>query len=73
MFISIGQTVATDNKWTQIRSSYLAAEHGKQPRISVAWGWGDSILLDITEAKQLALELEQALRDAWSDDAEGIA
>lgn len=73
MFISLGQTVDTDNKWTQIRSAYLAAEPGRGPRIRIAWGWGDALLLDIKEARTLALELEQALRDAWSDDAEGIA
>jgi hypothetical protein len=72
MFISLGQRVDTDNEYTRIRSNYTN-DVGLGPRITIAFGYGDALRLDIAEARTLALELEQALRDAWSDDAEGIA
>lgn len=72
MFMSLGQTIDTTTKYTEIRSNYMA-DTGLGPRIRIAFGYGDALLLDIKEARTLALELEAALRDAWSDDAEGIA
>ena len=71
MFMSLGQKIDTDNHYTRIRSDYMN-DTGLGPRIRIAFGYGDALLLDIKEARTLALELEAALRDAWSDDAEGI-
>jgi hypothetical protein len=72
MFMSLGQRVDTNNEYTRIRSDYTK-DVGLGPRISIYFGYGNALRLDIAEARDLALELEQALRDAWSDDAEGIA
>lgn len=73
MFISLGQRVDTDTDYTRIFCTYHSRTGEYHPaRIHLSFGFGNSLLLDITEARALALELEQALRDAWSDDAEGI-
>jgi hypothetical protein len=73
MFISLGQRVDTDTEYTRIRCNYQASTSEYNPaRIHLGFGFGDTLLLSIREARALALELEQALRDAWSDDAEGI-
>lgn len=74
MFISVAQRVETDTDYTRINCLYSAATSEYHPaRIHLKFGFGNALLLSITEAKELALELEQALRDAWSDDAEGVA
>lgn len=72
MFISIGQRVETDSKYTQIRVEYMA-ESGLGPRVRMAYGYGDAILFDIDEAKRLFLELEVALRDAYDNRDEDAA
>ena len=74
MFISISQKVDTDNDYSRVRCSYNPQVGEHQPaRIHVSFGYGNALLFSIHEARTLALELEAALRDAWSDDAEGIA
>jgi hypothetical protein len=69
MFMHIAQTIATDNDYTQIRCSYDESPILGAKRISIAFGYVNSISLSIDEAKRLFLELEVALREAY--DAEG--
>jgi hypothetical protein len=68
MFLSVGQTIATDNEYTRVRSSHQSATDHGDARIIISFGNLTSILLSVDEAKKLFLELEVSLREAYDDE-----
>jgi hypothetical protein len=72
MFINIAQTIETDNEWNQVRSKYVEATSLSPARIQIAFGYVNSLLLNIDEAKRLFLELEIALREAYDEEAANV-
>jgi len=69
MFITTSQLITTDMDYTRIRSSYEAnTAYDGDARITISFGNYNSLRMTITEAKQMFLELEISLREAY--DAE---
>lgn len=67
MFLSIAQSIETDNQYNQIRTRYLP-DGSSTERILISFGYVNSLSLTIDEAKRLFLELEISLREAYDDE-----
>lgn len=67
MFLSIAQSVETDNQYNQVRTRYLP-DASSNERILISFGYVNSLSLTIDEAKRLFLELEVSLREAYDDE-----
>ena len=70
MFLSVNQQVETDNEYNRPRSIYHEPVGTSKARISIAFGYVNSLSMSVDEAKRLFLELEVSLREAY--DAEGV-
>ena len=68
MFLSVNQSIPTDNEWNRPRAIYHEAVGTSEARISIAFGYVNSLSMSVNEAKRLFLELEVSLREAY--DAE---
>lgn len=68
MFISVMQSIETDNDYNRPRTTYHEAVGTSKPRISIAFGYVNSLSMSIDEAKKLFLELEVSLREAYDDE-----
>lgn len=67
MFLSIAQSIETDNKYNEIRTHYLPDSSAGE-RIHIAFGYVNSLSLSIEEANRLFLELQIALREAYDEE-----
>ena len=68
MFMSISQTVVTDDEWAKVRTTLMPADKNQSARVQVSFGWATSLILSIDEAKRLFLELEISLREAHDEE-----
>ena len=68
MFMSISQTVVTDDEWAKVRTTLMPADKNHGARVQVSFGWATSLILSIDEAKRLFLELEISLREAHDEE-----
>ena len=71
MFLSIAQSIETDNQYNQIRTRYLP-EASNSERILITFGYVNNLSLTIDEAKRLFLELEISLREAHDEEAANV-
>lgn len=67
MFLSVAQSVETDNTYTQFRTRYTP-DASSNERIHIAFGYVNGLSLTIDEAKRLFLELEISLREAYDNE-----
>lgn len=68
MFISINQFIETDNDYNRARCTYHEAVGTSEARISIAFGYVNSLTMSVDEAKRLFLELEIVLREAHDEE-----
>lgn len=72
MFICINQSVETDNQYNRPRCTYHEAVGTSDARISIAFGYVNSLTMSVDEAKRLFLELEVALREAYDEEGANV-
>lgn len=68
MFLSVNQSIETDNDYNRPRSIYHESVGTSKARISIAFGYVNSLSMSVDEAKRLFLELEVSLREAYDDE-----
>jgi hypothetical protein len=68
MFLSVNQSIETDNDYNRPRCTYHEPVGTSTARISIAFGYVNSLTMSIDEAKRLFLELEVSLREAYDDE-----
>jgi len=68
MFLSVNQSIETDNDYNRPRCTYHEPVGTSTARISIAFGYVNSLTMSVDEAKRLFLELEVSLREAYDDE-----